>query len=741
MPLFTLKKKPKRKAKKKPSTTSKKRGDGPKLTREPAAEKPREKGVNPSAHRPSYRNQMYARRGVRRGWIRGQNAEGERTWFGRTRKQLVLMFLSLSMTGLIILAAASLYIVQTLPDISSIGVIKKQRGITFETEDGSILASYGDIYGTPLTYAQIPKPLIQAVTATEDRRFFAHSGIDFQGILRAALVNLWAGRVVEGGSTITQQLAKNVFLTPKRSLMRKAQEAMLALWLESRYSKQEILSIYLNRVYLGAGTYGVDAAARRYFGKPATELSLMESAIIAGLLKAPSRFAPTASFERAKNRGYQVLLNMVNAGMLDAATAEATVKNYAAPEALQVSQGSDVRYFTDWVVDQLPNYIGRIEEDVVVTTTLNAQLQHQAQDALQHALAAEGEAKKASQGALVAMAPDGAVRALLGGVNYQKSAFNRATQARRQPGSVFKLFVYLAALEAGMTPESQVLDAPITLRVGNKNWSPDNYSKNYKGEISMARALRESLNTVSVRLSQYAGLSRVAHMAERLGISGIPAQPSIALGSVETTLLRLTSAYAHLPSYGYSVQPFGILKIRTQNGQEIYTREFPEQSPVLATSTVEMMNYMLLDTVRRGTAVKAALPGRDAAGKTGTSQNFTDAWFIGFTPQLIAGVWVGNDNNAPMDHVTGGSIPATIWHDFMISAMDGLPEEPIPNTPSASEGLLPWLFGGEAASEPEAAPENMQDVKSPATTEALPADLPFQMQLPADSAGGDNATR
>jgi penicillin-binding protein 1A len=330
----------------------------------------------------------------------------------------------------------------------------------------------------------------------------------------------------------------------------------------------------------------------------------------------------------------------------------------------------------------------------VVTTTLSPALQNQAADALQTVVATEGPSKRVSQGAIVAMTPDGAVKAMVGGLSYAKSQYNRAAQAKRQPGSVFKLFVYLAALEAGMTPLSVVEDAPIALQVGNKLWEPENSHRSFKGEVPLVQALRESLNTVSVRISQYAGIERVASMAMRLGIPDVPPHPSIALGAVEATLVELTGAYAHLPNHGNKVEPYGILRIRTTKGDEIYKREEKPAEQLLSTGTVEMMNYMLLDVVNRGTGFKARLKDRVAGGKTGTSQDFKDAWFIGFTPQLVTGVWVGNDDNKPMAKVMGGTIPATVWHAFMTRAMEGEKPLPIANSVSSTDGLLPWLFGG-----------------------------------------------
>ncbi len=648
----------------------------------------------------------------------------------RTRRGLWFAVARVAMYCFILGGLALVYFAAQLPDIRSLNTIKKQQGITIEAADGHVVANYGDVYGEYIPYEQLPKPLVLAVIATEDRRFFEHHGVDFFGIARAMITNLRRGHMVQGGSTVTQQVAKNVFLTPDRTLKRKLQEVLLAFWLEARFSKKEIMAIYLNRVYLGAGTFGVDAASRRYFNKSARELNLYESALLAGLLKAPSRYSPAANTERAQARVHQVLLNMVDAGYLKEKDVKPTMANYAKSPS-HTAEGGDVRYFTDWIVDELPNYVGQSEEDLIVTTTLDTKLQAEAQDVLQNVVTMQGAKKKVSQGALVSMKPDGAVQAVVGGLSYAQSQYNRATQAKRQPGSVFKLFVYLAALEAGLTPLSTVEDAPITLQVGNKTWTPDNYEQKFRGEIPMVEAIRYSLNTVSVRLSQYAGVSRVAQMAMRLGVPNIPNRPSIALGAVEATLLEMTGAYAHLPNGGKQVVPYGITRIRTREGKELYKHEALEGDPVLAKGTVEMMNYMLMDVATRGTGAKAALAGRQVAGKTGTSQDFKDAWFIGFTAQLVTGVWVGNDDNKPMAKVTGGSLPTTIWHDFMTKAMEGQPVASIPSSEGSSEGLLPWLFGGSSANPESTAaegspPPTAEGTSSPQSSMPLPANSPFR---------------
>ena len=666
------------------------------------------------------RNAVYAAKGGRSG---GGGGDGFIKRTLKKRSFWVVIF-RLAIAGAIVGGLIVVYFAQTLPDIRDLNTIRKQQGITITTEDGRVVSNYGDVYGEYVPYDKLPKSLIQAVVATEDRRFFVHGGIDVWGILRAMVVNVTRGHLVQGGSTITQQVAKNVFLTPERSLKRKVQEVLLAFWLESRFTKQEIMAIYLNRVYLGSGAFGVDAASRRYFNKPATEMNLGESALIAGLLKAPSRYAPSSSPERAEARIHQVLLNMVDAGYLDKSQVQPALDSFVHSPARE-GDGGNVRYYTDWILDQIPNYVGSTQDDLVVTTTFDPKLQGYAVDALQNGIATSGAKLKFSEGALVAMTPDGAVKAIVGGADYGKTQFNRATQAKRQPGSLFKLFVYLAALEAGMTPESTVIDGPISLQVGNKVWSPGNYEKGFKGEVQLVEALRESLNTAAVRLSLYTGVGKVAEMAARLGVPDIPAYPAIALGAVEATVMDMTNAFAHVANGGHKVVPYGILQIATRDGNVLYKYEKPEDQTVLADGTVEMMNYMLMDVTRRGTGAKAALPGRPTAGKTGTSSDFKDAWFIGFTPQLVAGVWVGNDDNSKMAKVTGGIGAAPIWHDFMIKAMDGLPVQQIPNSPSNSNGLLPWLFGGGNGQSMDHVPQAAEPVP-----EAAPDSAPVSQANP-----------
>ncbi len=593
--------------------------------------------------------------------------------------------------GVIAGGLALAYFALTLPDTSQLTTATRRPSVTIEAADGSTVATFGDLFGQPLTLKQMAPALPKAVIATEDRRFYSHFGIDPLGLIRAAFIDLRAGHVVQGGSTITQQLAKILFLTPERHLTRKIRETLLALWLEHRFTKDQILEIYLNRVYLGAGTYGVDAAAHRYFGKSATQLNLFECAVIAGLLKAPTRFNPANDRARAAQRAAQVLDNMVEAGYITAAQAAAAEKTGAASTAIAgARQGS--HYFADWVADQVREFAGTGDRDLVVKTTLDPNLQALAEAAVTGTLDRHGIKSAVSQGALVAMAPDGAVRAMVGGRDYGESQFNRATQAERQPGSAFKPFVYLAALEAGVRPEDHFVDGPI--RVGN--WQPHNYTNRYLGDVTVAEAVAESINTVAVQVALRAGLANVVAVANRMGInSPLAADASIALGTGEVNLLELVSAYAPFANGGTVVMPYGIVEIADSDGKILYRRSGSGAGQVVAPEYVGLMNRMLDGVVRRGTGRAAALP-RPMAGKTGTTQDYRDAWFIGYTADLICGVWLGNDDNTPMNRVTGGTLPAAAWHQFMLAATRTMPVRPLPSAPeqpppSALDALLSGL--------------------------------------------------
>jgi penicillin-binding protein 1A len=444
---------------------------------------------------------------------------------------------------------------------------------------------------------------------------------------------------------------------------------MLALWLEHTYSKTQILTAYINRVYLGNGAYGVDAAARTYFGKSAREVDLREAAILAGLLRAPSRFAPSRDPTLAVERAQTVLEAMVEEGYITPAEKEAAIKNVP-PPGPKPGPAGDGHYFADWVVDQIEPLVEETSQDIVVSTTLDLNLERAAERHVEAALAKQDN-RDISQAALITLGYDGAVRALVGGRNYRLSQFNRATQAMRQPGSAFKPIVYLTAIEGGMTPDDIIPDAPITLN----GWSPENFDGKYHGNVTARYALAESINTVAVRVLERAGIDRVIATARALGItSPLEPEPALALGASEVTPLELTSVYAAIATGGHAVSPYGIKEVRTRQGQVLYRHSEITPPQVVSAKAVETLVDMMQEVVRSGTGKRAALDGRPVAGKTGTSSDYHDAWFMGFTGNYITGVWCGNDDNHPMKKVVGGSLPAQLWHDYMTEAEAPLPE-------------------------------------------------------------------
>jgi penicillin-binding protein 1A len=615
------------------------------------------------------------------------------------------------LTGLwaVILTAGVLgYFALTLPPVADLMTAQRRPSVTLLGMDGSVVATVGDLFGEPLHLRDLPPYMPQAVLATEDRRFYHHFGLDPIGLARAMYVNLRAGHVVQGGSTITQQLAKNLFLTPERTLPRKIQEALLALWLEHKFTKDQLLEIYLNRVYLGAGTYGVDAAAERYFDKSARDVTLYEAATIAGLLKAPTRFSPANDRARAEQRTAQVLANMVAAGYITPAQlAAAQAQKSQLALAGRIKPGS--RYFADWVYEQSAAYAGGdgAGRDLLVLTTLDPRLQAAAEAAVEATLSRQGEKAGVEQAALVAMSPDGAVRAMVGGRNYGESQFNRVTQALRQPGSAFKPFVYLAAFEHGLGPNDRFVDQPI--RIGN--WQPHNYEGTYRGEITVTDALAHSVNTVAAQVLQRVGVDNVIATAHRLGItSELARDPSLALGTSEVSLIDLTSAYCAFASGGVGALPYGIFEIRDRDGTVLYKRHGDGGARVISPELAGMMNDMLAEVLSRGTGRAAALD-RPAAGKTGTTQDFRDAWFVGYTADLVAGVWLGNDDDTPTKHVIGGTLPARTWRAFMVAASEGTAARPLPSAPqvaltgSSSGGwlsrLLHNIFGSDSRATPQ----------------------------------------
>lgn len=656
--------------------------------------------------------------------------------------------------ALCVIAAGALailvsYYASGLPATDKLFGVKGTPSITVLDVNGRMIATRGAGVGEIVTVAEMPPYLPQAVLAIEDRRFYDHFGLDVWGLGRALFANFEAGRVVQGGSTITQQLAKNLFLTPERTFERKMEEAILAFWLEMKFTKDEILTLYLNRVYFGAGTYGVEAAAQRYFNKSAREVTLKEAATLAGLLKAPSRFAPTKDAEAAEERAQIVLAAMVESGFITKAERVAASKTTAKVAISRVPEGAE--YFADWVLEQVPGFIGgQPERDIVVETTLDIAMQRAAEKAVGEALEKNGTKMKIGQGAFVALATDGSVRAMVGGRAYSESQFNRAVQAQRGPGSAFKPFVFLAALEAGYRPGSLVLDAPIKLN----QWSPENYKHKYEGEVTLTRALSHSLNSVAIRLIMDVGPSAAVQVANRMGIlSRLKAQPALALGTSEVNLLELTSAYAPFANGGKAAIPHGIARIKTRDGTVLYQRSGSGPMEVIPAVFAAEMTFMMRETVVDGTAKRARLADRDAAGKTGTGQAFRDAWFIGYTRDMIAGAWVGNDDNSSMKNVTGGSVPADIWAAFMKAVADETEAGPLialENNPdvdvAAGSGWYeePGSSGGASEDMPvdggiaETIPTDDAPMEVP---EGEDFDRMFEENFGGDAAANDNEAR
>jgi penicillin-binding protein 1A len=603
--------------------------------------------------------------------------------------------------GLIFGAILSFHWISELPDTQGLLVKGTTRDITILDVKGRLIARRGPTQAAVVEIAQLPAYVPDAFIAIEDRRFRDHIGIDPIGLVRAAGTDLLAGRVVQGGSTLTQQLAKNLFLERQRTFNRKMQEAFLALYLESRYSKDQILTLYLNRVYFGAGVYGIEAAAQRFFGKHASQLTLTEAAMLAGSVKAPARFNPLADVDASQGRAGVVLDAMQQAGYITrqaCADAQST-----RPRIVHAAGTPDSGYFADWIVTQVSDLIGDTSQPVIVETTLDIDAQKQAEQALDAGLTQEGGALHAGQGALVAMTPMGAIRAMAGGRSYSQSPFNRVTDAVRQPGSAFKPFVYLTAFEHGHSPDEMANDGPIDIR----GWQPSDYEGRFEGRISLTRAFAKSSNSVAAQLTQQVGPRRVAATAHRLGItSPLAAVPAIALGTSGVTPLELTGAYASFANGGASAPPFGILRIRTQSGDVLYEKKGLAAGDVMSRQNAAEVTGLMVATVTSGTGKAAKLDGRPSAGKTGTTQDFHDAWFVGFTADLVCGVWIGNDDGSPMIHAVGGGLPAHIFKSFMQEAEQGLPPRPLvalahvnseggpAKAPSAIDRLFSSLLSG-----------------------------------------------
>jgi penicillin-binding protein 1A len=574
----------------------------------------------------------------------------------------------------IILASVTAFYASVFPDPRQAMILNVPPNLTILARGGEFIAERG-MRRAYVPYKDIPEHLIKAVLATEDRRFFYHFGLDPAGLARAAIANYRSGEVQQGGSTITQQLAKNLFLAPTRTWSRKAEEFILALWLEHRFTKPEILELYLNRVYFGGGNYGIGAAAHSYFGKAPQELTLAESALLAGLIKAPSYYSPSANKDRAQLRAREILRLLAETDQIDINQyAEASANT---PQLKVPPSKPSFGFVADWVAEVTPMLTGEANRNLVVETTIDAGLQIAARNAVENIMRTKGRTAHASEAAVLLLTPDGAIRAMIGGRNHAESQFNRAVRAMRQPGSAFKPFIYLAAIEDGFNPNTTIDDS----RVDIEGWRPTNFGNDYRGPISLRTALTHSSNMAAIRLMQAVGTQRIVEVANRLGVQSVRnVGPTLALGTSETTLLEMTSAFAVFANGGLAAVPEVVERITDDRGHVLFERSKNTAPRIVSARAVSAMNDMMNAVVAGGTGRAASLDLHPAAGKTGTSQNFKDAWFIGYTAQWVGGVWMGNDNASPMRSVTGGSLPAEIWKEVMLKAHEGSLAQALPGT-------------------------------------------------------------
>jgi penicillin-binding protein 1A len=558
---------------------------------------------------------------------------------------------------------------KNLPDPKKLWERNRPVSVQIVDRNGRDLLIRGASAERPVDLDSLPFHIPVTFLATEDERFRNHVGVDPRALLRALWQNIRAGRYVQGGSTLTQQLSKNIFLSPDKKLSRKAQEMMLSIWMERDFTKDELLEMYLSRIYFGSGAWGLESASLRYFDKPAAELSLAEAAMLSGLLNAPSAANPVANFDRAKARQHVILDSMDAQGLLGeniAAAAKAETLTIHSPKDTEGAQ-----YFVDWIWEDLEDRIGVPSQDIVVQTTLDLDAQTAAQSALVGHLDPE---RGANQGAIISLDGTGGVRVLVGGRDYGESQFNRATQAVRQPGSAFKPFVYLAALRAGKSPWDSVVDAPITI----EDWTPENFSEKHLGPVTLHKALATSVNTVAVAIGEEIGRGAVIATAQQLGLKDLKPYRSLALGAQGQTPLAVAESYLPFANWGTRQKAYGILSISTDDGTPLYDRAAAEGVVVLNSSELADMNYMLTEAVERGTGRRARIDGHRIAGKTGTTNDFRDAWFVGYAPDRVTAVWVGDDENVSMDKVTGGSIPAMIFKDVMRQQLETSPKARLP---------------------------------------------------------------
>lgn len=586
-------------------------------------------------------------------------------WSTRRITRLFRSIIYLAFVALISTAGYIAYLASTAPDFSDLASRPPERLAIVLDRHGEEIGRRGDRPIIPINIEIIPDHVLSAILVVEDRRFFEHAGVDWTAILRAAWANASEGHIVQGGSTITQQLAKNLFLSPDRTMERKVHEIALALQLERRFTKTEILEFYLNRVYFGSGAWGIEAAARTYFGKSASQLTLGEAALLAGLLQAPSRYSPRADRLRAQTRAAMVLDAMLEQNAITQAEHRAAL---ATPVIVRRATQDEVAgHFVDWVVDEAWRTLPEPTGAIIITTTLDLPMQRAALSALNQGL--DDPRYHGIEGAMIALDGDGAVRVLIGARNYVNSQFNRALHAKRQPGSAFKPIVYAAALEAGLTPQTLALDEPISI----DGWSPQNFDNRHRGAVTLATALAASINTIAVRTAEQIGRERVITMADRLGLDAkLGNTPAVALGVYEVTLLDITSVYAAFANTGFRVEPYAITRITVANADRTMLQDNAPPTPVRAITQThaDALDLMLGGVIERGTGTNAKLPGHQTGGKTGTSDEYRDAWFIGYVPGFAAGVWIGHDDGASMDSIVGGQAPARIWRTFMSDIMD-----------------------------------------------------------------------
>ena len=583
--------------------------------------------------------------------------------FGRFVKRVLAWVLALVVLAGIALGVAVFVAAQSLPSYSALKSQAQGQMIVVRARDGSELVSIGPSYGKWIPMAEIPRIMQQAMISVEDRRFNDHYGVDPVGIARSLFVRVESGSWRQGGSTITQQLARNIFLNNKRTFARKAREAVLAMALESKFSKAQILELYLNKVYFGGGAYGIDSASRKFFGHPGTQLSLPEAAIIAGLVKAPSRYSPTADQVAAVTRAKVVLATMQDAGAIGATEAEAA--DFTAVKFAAETGQNSVRYFTDWALPQLDLLVPENNEPIEVWTTLDPAMQHAATDAVAK------NAPKDAQGALVSMDRDGAILAMVGGTDYVTSNYNRAVNAVRQPGSAWKLFVYLAALEAGYKPDDPVVDEPVTI----EGWSPHNSGGSFAGKIDVRTAFAYSKNTVAAQLGNEVGFGAVAGMARRFGITTpVNTMPSMVLGTSDVRLIDMTHAFASVSAKGTSVEPYGITKVATTDGRVLYEHKNIGGQQLVPPDVAAGITDLLQTAVNIGTG-RAAQIGRPVAGKTGTTSSNKDGWFVGFSSGITTGVWMGRDDAKAVPGLMGGTAPARAFAQYMRIATAKRPVE------------------------------------------------------------------